>query len=156
MYKVAHTRISITPFLVAVSFSIILINPVAAEVYKWIDEDGKVHYGDRPGNNSAEEIKLKKVPERDAGLTERRETQQKMLDIYQEERVEKQEQLTKLKEEQKLRKAHCQTARRTLAEIKAARYLFEIEENGERRVISDDERTAAEQEAVVQIERWCD
>ncbi len=61
----------------------------------------------------------------------------------------------RLKEEQKLRKAHCQTARQTLAEIKSARYLFEIEENGERRVISDDARMTAEQEAVMQVKRWC-
>jgi hypothetical protein len=156
MYKVAHSRIWMPPFLVALSFSIILINPVAAEVYKWIDEDGKVHYGDRPDNNSAEEIKLKKAPERDTGLAERRETQKKMLDIYQEERVEKQEQLTKLKEEQELRKANCQTARKTLAKIKSVRYLFKKEENGERRIFSDDERTAAEQKVAMQVERWCD
>ncbi len=156
IHKVAHIRLWTYPFLVAFPFSIILFNPVAAEVYKWIDDDGKVHYGDRPDNNSAKEIKLKKAPERDTGLTERRETQKKMLDIYKEERVEKQEQLSKLKEEQKLRKANCQTARKTLAKIKSARYLFGKDDNGERLIFNDDEREAAEQKTAMQVERWCD
>ena len=34
--------------LLALVFSV----SVAAEVYKWIDEEGRVHYGDRPGGSS--------------------------------------------------------------------------------------------------------
>jgi hypothetical protein len=34
--------------LLAIVFSV----SVSAEVYKWVDEEGRVHYGDRPGDSS--------------------------------------------------------------------------------------------------------
>ena len=33
-----------------------------AGVYKWVDEQGQVHYGDRPQADSAQEMKLKAPP----------------------------------------------------------------------------------------------
>ncbi|MCK4950814.1 MAG: DUF4124 domain-containing protein, partial [Gammaproteobacteria bacterium] len=34
--------------------------PVQADVYRWVDEDGAVHFGDRPANKqSAEKIEIK-------------------------------------------------------------------------------------------------
>ena len=30
-----------------------------AGVYKWVDEEGQVHYGERPGNTEAEQIKIR-------------------------------------------------------------------------------------------------
>jgi hypothetical protein len=85
------------------------------------------------------------APEHDTVLKERCETKKKMLDIYQVERVEKQEQLAKHMEEQQLRKANCQTARSNIIRYKSARYLFGKDDNGEHQIFSDDERMAAEQ-----------
>ena len=31
----------------------------AASVYKWVDEDGQVHYGSKPDNKNAKEIEIK-------------------------------------------------------------------------------------------------
>ena len=41
----------------------------ATTVYKWVDEDGQVHYGSKPRHKDAEEVKIKKryidsVPQR--------------------------------------------------------------------------------------------
>ena len=32
--------------------------PLLAGVYKWVDEAGQVHYGERPGNTGAERVKI--------------------------------------------------------------------------------------------------
>lgn len=35
------------------------ISPLQAGVYKWVDENGQVHYGEQPGNTAAEEVTIR-------------------------------------------------------------------------------------------------
>jgi hypothetical protein len=32
-----------------------------AQVYKWVDNEGKTHYGDKPQSNAAETVHIKKT-----------------------------------------------------------------------------------------------
>ena len=153
--KVIRPGVFALPLLAVLGLSLWFAAPVVAEVYKWVDADGKIHYGDRPDDASAEEFRLKKSPDRDAGLAERLETQKRILDIYKEERIEQQEQRARLMEEKKQREENCQTARKRLSAVKTAGFLYERGANGERRVLSDTERTAAEQTEAVNVEHWC-
>jgi len=41
------------------------LNMAYSEVYKWIDEDGKVVYGDKPVSSNAVRIKIKNAPKQD-------------------------------------------------------------------------------------------
>ena len=34
--------------LVAIAWALLVASPVDAEIYKWVDEKGNVHYGDCP------------------------------------------------------------------------------------------------------------
>ena len=40
-------------------FLLILSLPVAAQVYKWTDEDGNVHFGDKPRGTDSQEVKIR-------------------------------------------------------------------------------------------------
>jgi hypothetical protein len=156
MKPLAYRVLPSLHLLVFLALSLFTVDPVMAEVYKWVDEDGKVQYGDRPGNDSAEEIKLKKSPDHDAGLSERRETQKKMLDIYKEERVEKQEQRVKSDEERQKRKIKCAAAKKKLQGIRNAGFLYEKTDDPlNPRILSTEERTRAEAQIKAAIKHWC-
>jgi len=79
---------------------IILISPTLAigGVYKWTDEEGKIHFGDKPPTESSiEEIKIKDKPVHDKELMQQNEKQKKLLDIFEEEREERQERIEEKK-----------------------------------------------------------
>lgn len=42
----------------------------AGELYRWVDKDGVVHYGDAPGSVDAEQLKISPPPEQDASAVE--------------------------------------------------------------------------------------
>ncbi len=54
---------------------------VAAEVYKWVDEKGKVHYGDRP-LPGAQSMRLKDVPQVTPIAGEREEKRERLLQVF--------------------------------------------------------------------------
>lgn len=41
-------------------FLLLMQASVHAEVYKWVDENGQVHYGERPGNTASERVTIRK------------------------------------------------------------------------------------------------
>ncbi len=49
--------------LISIIFSTSLIllsqTPASAGVYKWVDDDGQVHYGEQPGNAEAEQVTIR-------------------------------------------------------------------------------------------------
>ncbi len=75
-------------FLITI-FSLFCLSNANAEVYKWIDENGKVVYGDKPTSSDASKIKIKKAPVQDSVVQQRNEKQNKLLDVIQEEREER-------------------------------------------------------------------
>ena len=52
----------ITKRLIAANalFLLFIHTPIQADVYKWVDENGQVHYGEKPGNSAAESITIRK------------------------------------------------------------------------------------------------
>ena len=67
--------------------------PAVAEVYRWVDPDGQVHYGERPPPQGARKIELPEAsessPQPDREAAERRARQQRLLDAYEHERGRK-------------------------------------------------------------------
>lgn len=41
-------------------FLLLIQSAVHAGIYKWVDENGQVHYGERPGNTASESITIRK------------------------------------------------------------------------------------------------
>jgi hypothetical protein len=58
------------------------------EVYKWVDENGRVNYGERRRTQPAEQLELISIPDSDLTQEARRVKQQKLLRIFAEERKE--------------------------------------------------------------------
>ena len=77
-------------FIILFSFTPLLYSNTAfSEVYRWVDDDGETVYGDKPGTDNAEKIKINNAPKKDQSHQERLKKQQKLLNAIQEERDEK-------------------------------------------------------------------
>lgn len=87
-----------------------VVNTGFAEVYKWVDDKGKVHFGDRPpAKSQAVELDLpesKEPPATTVSDLERKRRQQRLVKALEEERREKEriEAEKKRKKEQRIAK----------------------------------------------------
>ena len=126
-----------------------------AEVYKWTDENGQVHYGSRAGDEDAVSIKIDPAPELPDNHARRMEKQRRLLKLYEEEREEKRQQKARAEKEKQKRLANCQRARDYYKNIKSAASLYEIDEQG-KQVILDEPRRRAEESRIAQyMDDWC-
>jgi hypothetical protein len=127
---------------------------VQAEIHKWVDEQGQVHYEDRPGSSgafkSSTPAELVLSPEQ-----ERLQKQKRVLEAMQSERRNKQQAKDKAEEEHQDAVAKCQFAQRDLQTRQNARYLYRKGKDGERDVLSEDDRAKSTAEAEAAVKKWC-
>jgi len=133
-------------------------NPAGAEVYRWVDKQGKVHFGDHPTSALAQPFKLKKNPQHPSSTApnaaQHQITRQRMLDMYRQERERKKAAKKKRKEETKKLAQRCANARDRLSRYEGSR-LYENLPNGERRYFSEDKREKTISKLRGNIKRYC-
>jgi uncharacterized protein DUF4124 len=99
------------PLLIVLFFPTLIVG----NVFKWTDEEGKVHFGDKqPTGSSVEELKIKDKPVHDEKLKNQNEEQKKLLDIFEEERKERHKQIEEKNQIQRERKGKCEDIRKEL------------------------------------------
>jgi hypothetical protein len=132
---------------------------VEAGIYQWVDEDGKVHFSDRPGAaEGAEEVTVKQdkgASKSATGEAERAQTRQRLLEQYEKERLEKKAAAQQRKAEQARRKRNCAIAKDRLSSYEKS-VLYDIGPDGERIYLSGDEHERALAEAREDVRYWCD
>ena len=130
-------RISLFLFISFVLHS----NLALSEVYKWIDENGKTVYGDKPVSENANVIEIKKQPTTDKAYQKRIEKQQKLLDVMQDERTEKQASQKQEQTKKEKQQQQCAKLRNQLQEAKNASFIYEDTDDPDNpRIYSDKER----------------
>jgi hypothetical protein len=131
-----------------------------AGVYKWVDEDGQIHYGDRPQGEDVESVKTapapSSVPPAATAEEDRLEKQRRLLDAYEKERRDQQAAAEKARAEEEQRQKNCAQARDRLRRFEQAGYLYDLDDNGERVILSDAERARRTDEARREVARWCE
>jgi hypothetical protein len=132
---------------------------VEADIYRWVDEEGKVHFGDRPGAaESAEEVRVKGGGGADLpapGATDRSQTRQRLLEQYEKERLERRAAAAEKKAEQARRTRNCAIAKDRLSTYEKS-VLYDYGSDGERQFLSKAEHEQALVDARADVERWCD
>lgn len=105
-----------------------------AEIYKWTDETGKVHYGDRkPENRAAEKVNVRvRVPSSPAVMAPATATAESPDNA----KAEDDSQISGLTQAQ--RQSNCEIAQDNLKTIQNSDRI-RIEENGERRYLTPEE-----------------
>ena len=136
----------------------LLISPVGAEVYKWIDEQGRVHYGDKPPEQGAREMQVDPGTGSGGPIpsdAQRRDKTQRLLRAFDEERRLKQQREQRQEAEAAERRQRCARARDRLRRYTHAGGLYEIDDQGNRRFLDDSRRRQAEERARRDVEKWC-
>jgi hypothetical protein len=124
-------------------------------VYKWTDAEGRVHYGDRPQDTSATAVPIESAPPADPQLDERREREKRLLEVFEEEREAQRREAERLAVERVEQQQRCTRARELLARYQTARYLYGQDEQGNRNILTDAERAAAEADAQQAVDQHC-
>lgn len=124
-----------------------------AEIYRWVDASGQVHFGQRPAAAGAEQIEVKpQVVERDSATLERQERSAR----FYEARREEQAQASKAAGERRAKQANeCAELRNQLAQIPEGRRYFATEASGERSYYSDKQLDAVRRSLRDRISARC-
>lgn len=137
---------------------LIVIGPLEAAVYQWTDENGRVHFSDRPVDESATEKKIRTTPKSSGNQAlpeDRQQRRQRMLDVYENERAEKREAAVKEKEARKERKRKCFSARARYDEYSTAGSIYDYLESGERKYLDKNQRERFIAKLKADVERYC-
>jgi len=142
----------VTALLMAVHMS------ASAEVYRWVDENGRVHYSDKPVSDKAKTVDIKTgpapAPATNDGLDRKSRTEQ-YLRARELERAEidrKQKEKKRLKAE---RKTKCAAAKKEYKRQVTALALYYKNKDGSRKYLEDDERQKSQAAAKAEIKKWC-
>lgn len=129
-----------------------------ADIYRWVDENGQVQYGDRPppGGETSDEVD---IPEQtpangEAAPVNRKQARDRLLEQYQRERDEKKQAAAKKRQEKKQRKVRCNYAKDRLSNYQRGR-IYVPQDNQERRYLSDKEREEVLARARAEVKKWC-
>ncbi len=126
-----------------------------AQIYKWVDEQGNIHYGDKPIVNSEEmDIDVKKKGNLKVSGT-REENRQKLLNAYAEDQQRKNKEKEKLKKKKKKRQEHCMRSKDNLKTYERASSLYNLDKEGNRVTMSNDEREKATATLKKYLKKYC-
>jgi uncharacterized protein DUF4124 len=137
-----------------VSFTLAM--PLSAQVYKWVDENGKTHYSDKPHDKQSETVQIRKTPKLDPELETRLKKQKRLLEVMDEERQESRENKAAKAEEKRKRESNCIKARKNLQDINNASFLYEESDDPNNpKVYSVEDRVKATKDAEKAVQHWC-
>ncbi len=148
-------------FAVTLSTALLAVSShsaLSAQVYRWVDANGRVQFGDRPHGDSAQAITMPSLPAAKAAPSdaERAETQRHLLQIFATEREEKALAAKKAKENAAERQKKCTIAKDDLQQMRTAGVLYDLDAAGNRRILSDAEHAEAHRRAEETVATWCD
>jgi hypothetical protein len=149
-----------TRLLLSVSLAALLASgmAVAGEIYKWTDEDGNVHYEDRPtGNAEVEHLDVVSKNTDNSIVQARLDANRKSREAARQVASEAPPEMTKeeIRAEQEKRQAECQKYRDQLQSFLRSQRLYQEDAAGERTYLSEQEVMAARTRVEGQIQEYC-
>ena len=130
----------------------------ASGIYKWIDDDGQVHYSQTPPpNRPAELIQGAPPPANDPAAV--RGNLQRQLDAFDERRAQRDEAFAEQKEKEevaRIKKQNCETARKNLANLRRGGNNAYMTPEGEVVRLTDEDRAKRIEDAKQGIEDNCE
>lgn len=139
----------------AVTISLAAHGSLGEGIYKWTDAQGRLHFGDRPPGEASSATIAPPAPSTAPAEAERAARQQRLLDMYRDERLEKAEREAKQKADEEDRRRRCAHARDRLDRYERSPRIYDPQPNGERRYLSDGERDAEIRTARNEVARLC-
>ncbi len=147
---------------VAVLLGLLFLGSTAhAEIFKWVDANGKVHYSDRKMNTQAQKLDVETGAAslgQDLNTVEQRlMQQQKYVNYLQAERLERQEKRQEAQQASDKKKKLCSKLQDQLKNFTQGNYRwYELDEtSGERKYLSDDRIEAKKEKLQSEIAVNC-
>jgi len=128
---------------------------VHAEVYRWVDERGQMHFGDQAREADTHAIKPHSRPPTQGNQQQRMQKTRKLLNAYQIERQQLREQKEKQKKQAEKQKRDCIQARDNLRQYTDYGNIYRLGEDGKREYLSEKERAALVQRSREAVARLC-
>ena len=133
---------------------------VYAEVFKWVDAKGRVHYSDRPQQTDSEPVAIQptstSVPLQDTRQQlERHQYRERLLKTLQEERQRKQQAQQEAKQQRLEAQRRCQIAQDELNRLRSAPRLYSYDATGQRVIYDEQQRKQAITAAQTQVNTAC-
>ena len=148
-----------------------LLTPVHAEtVYKWIDEDGQVHYGGKAKQENAKKIEIKNrylgseniPPSTNAEAEEAEEEeedvfekQKRFLNALDAEKKAISDEKNKKKDQAELKAIRCNAARDQIKRTENSGALYDLDEKGNRILLNKKQYEQAMKQARARVSKWC-
>ena len=129
----------------------------AAEVYRWVDEHGRVHFADRPQQAGQKPLQIKPTaPNGDRDLEQRQQRRDRLLRIFSEDRQKEQAARKRQEIAQAQRQRDCQLAHNELADLERGGVFYQLGENGERRYLNPEDVDRRKAHWRAEVKRLCE
>ena len=133
--------------------------PAAAEMYRWVDVQGKVHYSDQPPTEKSKSSKTLSIPNQDATPTaeSNKSWQEKDLDYKKRQAATAETEAKKQKssDDAKAKSENCAQSRKSLKTLEDGGRISTYDDKGNRVVMEDAQRTKAIGDAKKSVSEWC-
>ncbi|MCK5334690.1 MAG: DUF4124 domain-containing protein [Gammaproteobacteria bacterium] len=151
--KKSHKKIKIFFVFMLVFFSFSL----QAEIYKWVDKNGRVHYDDKlPLQNNKQLMNINEESNAVSGLSDGRlEKRKKLLDAIDEDRQLKKDEAEKKKKKKARLAKQCHNARDALKNYQRSSYVYDLDKDGNRVILPSSTRDKVIANLKKQIEAQC-
>jgi hypothetical protein len=140
--------------------TLLFASGIHAEVYKWVDEKGNVHYGDKPEPGSQTmDIQQQEPAEVPVMFEEnqlsREEKRQRVSDALEEDRLAKNKERQEKKKERAQKKRECNRLKDRQRHVERATGLYKLDKEGNRVFMSNEQRKKSEQQLRKRIQKAC-
>lgn len=134
----------------------LLYAPGFAEVYRWVDSEGNVHYTqEKPRDHEAQTVNVPTVPP----PTSTQDVNRSYLEQLDEQAQAKDQQQKRLNEQASksdFNAQQCDTARKNLSTLQAGGRIAYVNAGGETVTITEEEKASRIAEAQKQIQFFCE
>jgi len=143
-------------FLLALAAAALAL-PAAAQVYKWLDEDGRVHYSAQRPPAGAEQLETIEPRDTEASPQARKRLaeQQKRLEALRRQREQREQRAAEQAAAEASRRENCAKARENLQNLQTAIRIYETDDQGNRVRVGEEQRQANIEQARAAIEEFC-
>lgn len=127
---------------------------MADVVYKWTDEQGDVHFSDRPQDGS-QAIDMQVSPRYPSPSQPQSSAEGEKPQEGKDAQDGGRQQVVDAEKQREVRRKNCATARETLRRNKNLGRMYRIGADGERHYLSDKERNQVLERSRSDVEKWC-
>lgn len=142
-----------------VSALLVATVPASAEIYRWVDAQGHVHYSDRPVPGATRVVGIVTHATNPAAVAERNDSAQQQRQAEQtaaqKEQTDRAAAKTVDKDVAKIQEERCKKAREDYRVATESQRLYRVNKDGERVYLSDQELTEARINARKALDEAC-